>query len=190
MTVDKEVDLTAAEMLEYRTRALTAAVHAHGTKSAAEIAHSAGVYLGFLLQGEPVNPIGTLVTTEGKPPLAPQPAPAQAAVAEAAKAAVVKPKKTPPAAAVVQPAAAAPAAKPATIAAPATMTEAVASFKALVSNKANDGRNKAIALLTEFGVTQLGQVDAAKLAEFKRRCDAANAGDTGAGLTDPTGGLL
>lgn len=189
--------LSAEEMLDYRHRALNAAVAARGPMSAAaEIAHSAGVYLGFLLSGVPNAPVGVTVAHEGAPPeVGAGPATAATAVATVAKKAATK--RAPPA---VTGTAGAPATAPATVAAqptvvpqPTNMTEAVKAFKELVQSKdAGRGREVAIALLTEFGVAQLSQVPAAKLAEFKSRCETAGGASAAPAATaaDPLGGLL
>lgn len=78
---------------------------------------------------------------------------------------------------------------PQTIASPTTLAEAAASLKALVQDDARasaggyvagkegpPGRTAAVSLLTQFGVTQLGQIPGTKLAEFKAALD--NVGKT------------
>ena len=188
-------DLSAVEMFEYRTRALVAATHTHGNSTVPEIAHAAGCYLEFLLNGQPITVIGQTVRTGAlDTPPAQDVGQAVAPVAPAKAAAVAKvTKKTPPAAAIApQPAAPTPAAAapaPATIPAPVTILECVESLKALVTSKEEGrGRVAAEALLKEFGVTQLSQIPPAKLADFKSRCD--NAGRVPAASADPMHGLV
>lgn len=79
---------------------------------------------------------------------------------------------------------------PQTIASPTTLAETAASLKALVQDDVRaaaggyvagkegpPGRTAAVSLLTQFGVTQLGQIPGTKLAEFKAALD--NVGKVG-----------
>lgn len=85
---------------------------------------------------------------------------------------------------------AAAAAGPTTVAPPADIQSAANSLKALVQDTApGRGRAVAVALLAEFGGTQLAQIPAAKLAEFKRRCDeAGKTAPAASGADDLLGG--
>lgn len=75
---------------------------------------------------------------------------------------------------------------------PTTIQAAAESLKACVQDKAEGrGREVAIAILAAYGVTQLSQIPAAQLAQFKADIDSA--GKTvapGTTVSDPTGGLL
>lgn len=59
---------------------------------------------------------------------------------------------------------------------PTTLQATADSLKALVQDESRGGRAAAVALLTQFGVAQLNQIPAPKLAEFKAALD--NAGKT------------
>ena len=77
-----------------------------------------------------------------------------------------------------------------TIAPPTTVTAVAESLRACVQDKApGRGRDVAVAILAQFGVTTLAQVSPTKLAEFKAALDNAGKGAS-APAADPTGGLL
>ena len=125
-----------------------------------------------------------------KPPKAPAATTAASSVPPAASPA------TPPSAALASlvptPAVATPAAQPtpSTIAPPTTVTAVAESLRACVQDKApGRGRDVAVAILAQFGVTTLAQVPPTKLAEFKAALDNAGKGAS-APAADPTGGLL
>lgn len=164
------VDLSPLEMLEFRKAALAAAAQTHAGQPVPVVLHAAGSYLAFVLQGQPVYVIGQTITeTAGEPQNVGAGAPAKASqpgkVAAAPKAAA--PAKAAPAKAPA-------AAKPATnqIPAPTNIKEVADALKAVVQSKEpGKGRDAAVALLAEYGVTQLSQIPPAKLAEFKQRCE-------------------
>jgi hypothetical protein len=196
------IALTGEQMLDYRTRALASAASAHRGQTVPEIMHAAGAYLGFLLNGQPISVIGQTIretsgqpaqdvgnqvdVNTGQPPKAPKPTKPKAAAAAATASAAA----TPAATASTQAAPATSAAPASTsIPAPATVQEAANSLKALVQDTApGRGREAAVGLLAKYGVTQLSQIPAAKLAEFKRDADTLGKVDTAS--ADPTGGLL
>lgn len=62
---------------------------------------------------------------------------------------------------------------PTVVPAPTTLQAASNSLKALVQDEARGGRKAAVDLLAAFGVSQLNQIPAAKLAEFKQALDTA-----------------
>lgn len=192
--MSESTDLTGEQMLAVRSAALTAACTSHSGLSLPEIAHAAGCYLEFLLNGQPITLIGqTVRVTQGVPPSA-APAPAVGASAPTPQPAAVRPAKPPKAAATTAPVTQAPPAAPLAVASsvippPTTILEAAEALKALVVDKATGrGRAAALALLKEFDVAQLSQVPPARLAEFKSRCESAGA--QAAPAADPTGGLL
>lgn len=202
--MSESTDLTGEQMLAVRSAALTAACTSHSGLSLPEIAHAAGCYLEFLLNGQPITLIGqTVRVTQGVPPSA-APAPAVGASAPTPQPAAVRPAEPPPAAvrpakppkaaATTAPVTQAPPAAPLAVASsvippPTTILEAAEALKALVVDKATGrGRAAALALLKEFDVAQLSQVPPARLAEFKSRCESAGA--QAAPAADPTGGLL
>jgi len=192
--MSESTDLTGEQMLAVRSAALTAACTSHSGLSLPEIAHAAGCYLEFLLNGQPITLIGqTVRVTQGVPPSA-APATAVGASAPTPQPAAVRPAKPPKAAATTAPVTQAPPAAPLAVASsvippPTTILEAAEALKALVVDKATGrGRAAALALLKEFDVPQLSQVPPARLAEFKSRCESAGA--QAAPAADPTGGLL
>ena len=187
--------LTGAQMLDIRTRALTAAVSSVGDKTLPEIAHAAGCFLEFLLNGQPITVIGQTIRETGGAPAEPaQPVGVTAVTAAATTAVAAKPAKstTKEVTAAAKPAAKA-AAKPDTVAAPTTLAEAAEHLKKLVVNaEANPlrGRAAAEALLKEFGVTLLNQIPAPRLAAFQAACDAVGMADPAPTADDPLKGLV
>lgn len=204
MSEDK-ISLTGDQMLEIRTRALTAALQTNsGTAVSAggatgKILFDASAYLGFLINGQPSDEVPGSIS-------APQPnTPEVLAAAEPAKKRVTKASLSvvqtattaQPAAAVAPAVTATASASPQSIPAPTTMQAAADSLKSLVQNDARgvaagyeNGRSAAVGILAKFGVTQLAQIPAPKLAEFKAALDAAGAAGSPITAADPTGGLL
>ena len=79
--------LSALDGLKLRSTALGHAVTSHGSREASEVCHVAGVYLEWLLNGQPVQVIGgTVRVTPGEPPANVGAAPAQEAAPQAPKA--------------------------------------------------------------------------------------------------------
>ena len=142
--------------------------------------------LGASAAAKPVkSPKAPAATTAASsvPPAASPAIPPSAALASL----VPTPTVAPPAA---QPTAAATATAPSTIAPPTTVTAVAESLRACVQDKApGRGRDVAVAILAQFGVTTLAQVPPTKLAEFKAALDNAGKGAS-APAADPTGGLL
>lgn len=68
--------------------------------------------------------------------------------------------------------------QPSIVPSPTTLQAAADSLKALVQDEARGGRKAAVDLLALYGVAQLNQIPAPKLAEFKAALD--NAGKTAA----------
>lgn len=206
--------LTGLEMFEIRKHALDSSIHvnsSHNLSSGADmqigkVLYDASAFLNFLINGMPADEVpGSISASKPNTPevLAAANAPAAETKKKTTKAAlsVVK-TDTPAVTTTAQPAAAvAPGAgashTPNVIASPTTMAAAAESLKALVQNDARgiaagavNGREAAIAILAKFGVTQLAQIPAPKLAEFKAALDAAGNAGTPITAADPTGGLL
>lgn len=213
---DTKIVLTGDQMLEIRTRALNSAIHANSASNATsgadvqigKVLYDASAFLAFLINGQPSDEVpGSVSAPKSNTPevLAAANAPAAETKKKTTKAALSVVKTDTPAVtiiaqpvAVVAPGAGATAsASPQTIPAPTTMAAAAESLKALVQNDARgiaagavNGREAAIAILAKFGVTQLAQIPAPKLAEFKAALDAAGNAGTPITAADPTGGLL
>jgi hypothetical protein len=199
-------------MFEIRKNALQLAINSSVVASAVQGApqtgktlYDAGAYLNFLLNGMPIDTVpggivgpfpntpevlGQNVTNSQQSETAtPKKAP------KVTKAALSVVKTDTPATTAPPVAAVAPAATATLIANPTTIAAAAESLKALVQNQKvgeapSFGRAVAVKLLEKFGVAQLAQIPATKLAEFKAECDAANTNQAAAPAADPTGGLL
>lgn len=196
MTEATPVVLTGQEMFNIRQAALSIALAAKDPlDQTAKILVDASAYLNFLLNGVPSDTVTGYITAPQ--PNTPEVLAAAGGVQEAAPAKKTRtklttvptgtatvvatlPVQTAPAA---QAAASAPAtaaaglaASPSIVPAPTTLQAAADSLKALVQDEARGGRVAAVALLTAFGVAQLNQIPAARLADFKAALD--NAGKT------------
>lgn len=197
MTEATPVVLTGQEMFNIRQAALSIALAAKDPlDQTAKILVDASAYLNFLLNGVPSDTVTGYITAPQ--PNTPEVLAAAGNVQEAAPAKKTRtklttvptgtatvvatlPVQTAPAA---QAAASAPAmaaaslaaASPSIVPAPTTLQATADSLKALVQDEARGGRAAAVSLLTSFGVSQLNQIPAAKLADFKAALD--NAGKT------------
>lgn len=165
--------LSLEQMTTVRQAALHASAIAHAGKSPAEVAHAAGAYLHFMLNGIPVSVVDSAVNV------------AQNAGTEAPKktaapkkvAATTAATNTAPA---VQPTATASGAT--TIPAPVTLTEAADALRALVNTQGNQLRNRDVAvnLIKSYGVEKMAEIPAAKLADFVQRAKSADPMNLGA----------
>lgn len=156
---------------------------------AVKIVADASALLGFLMNGQPSE-----VATVAGAPTAPKggrakkaatDAPTLASDANSTSVANSTSAAPAPASAQAQPATAAPgsaitgspaASQTSIVPSPTTLQAAADSLKALVQDDSRGGRVAAVALLTLYGVAQLNQIPATKLAEFKAALD--NAGKT------------
>lgn len=184
---DETREYTATELLPYRAAALAAASQvAQGTgKSAAEVCHNAGAFMFFMLQGLPITDVGSVIVPGPAAPAAdPTPAAKRAATRAANKAAADASAAATPATPAAPPAAS-PSPAPvavavATTAASTTATAApapsivpppvaTAEVAVLCKQLIAKDRDALVALLKDYGATQLSQVGAAKLAEFAQK---------------------
>jgi hypothetical protein len=193
--------LTGEQMLEIRSRALgfaTAAIK--NEQQPAQVLHTAGIYLGFLLNGQPVFTVPDAVVTSasvppkiGRPPKNAAKAEAAAQAAPVAAQAAPAVATAPPAAAPVSAAAPAPAAtatpakQPELQPPPVTVTDAALALKALVQGR---GRDVGVGLLQEYGVAQMSQIPPAKLADFVAKAKALLIAPTQKAEADPMSGLV
>lgn len=193
MTEAIPVTLTGQEMFQIRQTALSFAIGARQPEDqTAKLLYDASAYLNFLLNGLPSDETAGYITAP-KPNTPEILAAAGGAITETPKAKrapkAAAPSATPviqataPVVAAVQAADTAPAAALTTIApspsivpAPTTLQATADSLKALVQDDSRGGRVAAVALLAKFGVAQLNQIPAAKLAEFKAALDSAGLG--------------
>lgn len=201
MTEIVNTPISGELMFKIRESALAQALGIAAISREAEVAkvvHDSAVILHFLLNGMPVETAPGYVTSPkpntpevlagaGGPAVEPPKETAAAKKArkalEAAASATPVIAATAPVVVAAQAADTAPAAaalstgsNPQTIAAPTTLQAAADSLKALVQDEARGGRKAAVDLLAKFGVAQLNQIPAPKLAEFKAALD--NAGKT------------
>lgn len=172
----------------------------------AKIVHDSSVLLHFLINGQPVETAPGYVTAPK--PNTPEvlagaggvagsepPKETAAAAKKARKALEAAASATPVIAATAPVVVAATvagsgpaAASPSIVPSPTTLQAAADSLKALVQDDSRGGRKAAVDLLALYGVAQLNQIPATKLAEFKAALD--NAGKTAAPAAAPGSDLL
>ncbi len=187
MTEATPVTLTGEQMFAIRKSALEIAIQARQPDDQTpKLLYDASAYLNFLLNGLPVDSVAGYVTAPkpntpevlaaaGGTPVDPPKATrgkAKLTTVPTGIAPVVQATVTPVTEAAA-PTAAPTSASPAIVPAPTTLQAAADSLKALVQDEARGGRKAAVDLLQAFGVAQLNQVPASRLAEFKAALDAA-----------------
>lgn len=170
--------MTLEQMTAVRTAALSAAVALTPGAEPAQVAHNAGVFLFFMLNGVPVGTTGVVT------------APQQNAGTESPKKAATPRKATtlaavPAAGSTVAAGASAVTAVTETVAPPVTLAEAADALRALVNTQGDPKRNRDIAvqLIKSYGVEKMAEIPAPKLADFVRRAKSADPMNLGAAST-------
>lgn len=167
--------MTFEQMTAVRSAALNAAVASAVGAQPAQIAHNAGVFLFFMLNGLPVAGAESIVA--GTLPAGTE-SPKKAAT----------PRKATTLAAVTAAGSSAPAAAPVVTAAtevvapPVTLAEAADALRALVNTQGDPKRNRDIAvqLIKSYGVEKMAEIPGPKLADFVRRAKSADPLNLGA----------